>query len=399
MPSTKLTRGLYWSEQTQTFHFLIKIHGKKAGGDTGCPTWPMAETWLLQHKLGRRQQAAGGHPEAQAPAPTLLQALAAWRKVHEGVSGPGHVANVARAVRLHAEALHAVPVDRIGTAELETLRAAYMRGRGTGHGGAQLPHSEGGANRVVHHVRLVLTWALGRKAPGPRPIKGQEGVRGILWPEQVVPFLEEAWRGGPDHSAQGPRLVPHSATALCLMIALGLREAEALGARWEWWDLRRQVYRVGRSKSRRVREVPVPAWLAKHLAALRKTQGNPARGLILPAALDQQGHQVPHQRLFTTKPVARCAAKLKLTGLTPHRLRATFATAHFESGTPLSQIQQMLGHRDPSTTMRYIVQRPKDQAKAQERVAKAMGFQSGPPSVPQKTKPKRLNPIKKRKTA
>ena len=63
-------------------------------------------------------------------------------------------------------------------------------------------------------------------------------------------------------------------------------------------------------------------------------------------------------------------------GLHPHRLRASFATTHFEAGTPLSQIQQMMGHEDPETTMRYIVQRPKDQAVAQERVSELMGFKS-----------------------
>jgi len=47
-------------------------------------------------------------------------------------------------------------------------------------------------------------------------------------------------------------------------------------------------------------------------------------------------------------------------GLHPHSLRATFATAHWEAGTPLSQITAMLGHRDPNTTMIYINQRPRD---------------------------------------
>jgi hypothetical protein len=33
-----------------------------------------------------------------------------------------------------------------------------------------------------------------------------------------------------------------------------------------------------------------------------------------------------------------------------------------------------MGHRDPETTLGYILQRPKGQAEAQERVSKAMGF-------------------------
>jgi hypothetical protein len=33
-----------------------------------------------------------------------------------------------------------------------------------------------------------------------------------------------------------------------------------------------------------------------------------------------------------------------------------------------------MGYRDPATTMRYIIQRPKDQAEVQEWVAQAVGF-------------------------
>ena len=83
-----------------------------------------------------------------------------------------------------------------------------------------------------------------------------------------------------------------------------------------------------------------------------------------------------------------------------HGLRASFATTHFEAGTPLSQIQQMMGHSDPETTMGYIVQRPRDQAAAQERVSELMGFkvQESPtddshvtPSVKDNEKPLKNN--------
>lgn len=391
----KLRRGLWFSETTGTWHYEVRREGVKHAGDTGHPLEKGARLWLAR-KITQLKDAEVGlvPPEAW---PTLAEALQGWLRVRSGVSSPGHVANVARAVRLHAAPLHATPVDQITPHDLETLRAAYMKGRGQGSGGAKLPHSEGGANKAIFHLRLVLTWALRRPAPALPPLAAQEAVKGILWPEDVQGFLAEAWKGGRDHATTKARLVPHSVTAICLMIGLGLRETEALTARIEWWDRRRGVYIVGRSKSRYLREIPLPDWLTRHLTALLTLQGHPTKGLLLPAGLDKQGRQVPHERLFTTKPVARCAQALKITGLTPHRLRATFATAHFENGTTLSQIQQMLGHRDPQTTMRYIVQRPKDQAKAQERVAQAMGFEANPPTVlPPRTKGK-LTQTKKAK--
>lgn len=41
------------------------------------------------------------------------------------------------------------------------------------------------------------------------------------------------------------------------------------------------------------------------------------------------------------------------TELTPHGLRATYATLALESGAPLEQVQYSMGHRDPRTTERY----------------------------------------------
>jgi len=401
MPSTKVRRGLYWSEFTKTWHYEFRFERKKKNGDTGHASEKAARVWLAAFRGSLKNQQVG--LPTGAPALTLRKALAAWRKAYLGVSSDHHVVNVTRAVELHATALLDTPIDQIRLRDLEQLRSAYLHSTGLGHNGSKLRHSEGGANKMLFHLRTVLLYCakhgLGpREVPRLEPLEAQEGAQGIVWPEHVQAFVAEAWKGGKDHKAK-ERLVPHSATALCLMLALGLREAEALGARWEWLDERRQVYVVGKAKNRKLREVPLPHWLARQLANLRTAEGGPARGLILPAGVDRKGRQLPHVSGFTTKPVARCAAVLKISGLTPHRLRATFATAHFEAGTPLTQIQQMMGHADPETTMGYIVQRPKDQAEAQERVARAMGFESGPPAVPERKSRINLTPAKRRKAS
>jgi len=398
----KLRRGIWFSQKTGTWHYEFKYEGfPKQKGDTGHALEKPARDWVAAFKANLKKRLVGMAPEG--PAITLERALAEWKKAHQGVTSDRHVVNVCRAVELHAAALLQTPLDAITLRDLEALRSTYLQGTGKGYHEAELSHTEGGANKVIFHLRMVLRWC-GKHGLGPRevvklePLPAQEGAQSVVWPEQVQAFLAEAWKGGIDHKAK-IRLLPHSATALCMMLGLGLRENEALGARWEWLDLRRQVYVVGRAKSRRLREIPLPSWLARHLVNLRATQGNPSHGLMLPAGLDDEGRQIPHVPGFTTKPVARCAAALKISGLTPHRLRATFATAHFEMGTPLSQIQQMMGHRDPATTMRYIVQRPKDQAEAQERVAKAMGFESSPPEVPRPQSKAKITHIKKAKAS
>jgi integrase len=75
------------------------------------------------------------------------------------------------------------------------------------------------------------------------------------------------------------------------------------------------------------------------------------------------------------------ARALKIERLTPHGLRRTFATGLWEIGTPLGQIAQMMGHEDPMITFkRYIIERPKEQAEALEKLGKLMDLEETGPS-------------------
>jgi integrase len=293
-----------------------------------------------------------------------------------------HIANVRSALQLHLQDLLPLPLDQVTTERVETARTAYLNGKGRGHrpgqeGEWELDHTPGGANKLVQHLSSVLGWAVRRGTLAALPfrlprLKPQPAPEPVLWPEKVQAFLAEADRG---HKLL-VHPFPHGATAMRLMLQLGLREDEALNARWEWLDRRRRVYTIGQAKDRALREVPVPASLMDHLDRVLGPTTAVPRGLIL---LAEDG--AAHRAGFTAKPVARCAELAGVPGLHPHRLRASFATTHFEAGTPLSQIQQMMGHEDPETTMRYIVQRPKDQATAQENVARLMGFSAAADSI------------------
>jgi integrase len=208
--------------------------------------------------------------------------------------------------------------------------------------------------------------------------------RGVLWPERVQAFLTVV-DGMRKYQEEDP--VPQMSVALRMMIGAGLREAEALHMEWDRVDWRRHVLIVAQAvttgkkvKDRTVREIPMVSWLEIYLLRWWAHLERPARGLVL-ATRDGGAHLEGS----TTKAVRKGAQELSITGLTPHRLRATFATNLFEVGTPLSQIQQMLGHEKPEVTMRYIVQRPKDQAESLELAAVAMGFKV-PDRVPMKPK-------------
>lgn len=359
----------------RVYHYHFTLYGRTFGGSTRCEHRNSAEAWLQRYRENLAMEKVGLRT-AQA-LPTLAQTLDEWTRAQTGAAAERHLVNVRSSLELHLQELLPLSLDEISTEIVENARAAYLNGKGRGHrpgqeGEWELDHSMGGANKVIQNLGSVVGWAVRRgtlaKMPFKlAPLKPQPAVEPVLWPEKVQAFLAEA--------DQGHKLLihpfPHAATAIRLMLQLGLREAEARGARWEWLDRRRQVYTVGMAKSRELREIHVPAALMDHLdRVLGPTTALPA-GLIIPA---QDGQQ--HRPGFTAKPVERCAALVGVPGLHPHRLRASFATTHFEAGTPLSQIQQMMGHEDPETTMRYIVQRPKDQAAAQERVSELMGFKA-----------------------
>ncbi|TWI47718.1 phage integrase family protein [Pseudoduganella flava] len=126
-----------------------------------------------------------------------------------------------------------------------------------------------------------------------------------------------------------------------LLIGLGLREREAAGARQEWIDWQRSTYTLGRTKRRGAEPVPVPRWMIDHLRLLSRDEG-----LIAPRA---DGTEL--QAGFSRRPMMLANALCKTNGVTPHRLRGTFATLFSEEGVPIQTIQKVMRHKSPLTTM------------------------------------------------
>nr|WP_320132378.1 site-specific integrase [uncultured Holophaga sp.] len=404
MPSTNVRKGLYWSDRTRTWHYEFRFRGKKHNGDTGMSSSrTLAEGYVA--KLKEQLSAKEIGMVLPSDSPTLQELWEEWEATQKRQVTDKHIEDVRRAVQIHAVDLLQTRVGQIDEIALQRVRNIYLNA-------PDARRSEGGANNVLKLLHALLNWGVPRylpRAPRLKPLKPQEDPRAIIWPEQVQAFLSHADDGGwqamyrrsghEDYLRDEQDRWPHSATAMRLMIGLGLRENEALTARWEWVDARRQIYIVGRSKSRKLREIPIPLWLMEHLLALWQARKKPKTGMIIPERRDENGVEHPHDAGFTRKPCSRCAGLLKVHGLSPHRLRAVFATTHYEIGTPPGQIQQMLGHKSLVTTMRYIVQRPKDQILAQAKAAEAMGFTDQiegqqSPTSPQKSDKHKTNKSK-----
>jgi integrase/recombinase XerC len=343
MTERKTRGGLYQNPGSKTYKFRYKA----------------AQEWLRAHRQGASQRKVGIRNADNVP--TLKRALELWQTASVGVVTEKYANQKVDRIKKHMGPELVLPLHTIDTAVVEGARQRYLAGTKSGNGyKSDETRSVGGWNHLLRDLRSLMGWAVKRELIDRVPFavtatKVQEdpasGV--VIWPELVPRFLAEV--------DQLPWFEQDTRTAVRLMLFLGLREDEALTARWEWLDQRNKTYTVGDAKNRRLRTIPVPQVLLDYLKANHKRKSS---GLILPLDKD-----TPHGEGLTAGLVAKAAKAIKIRGMTPHRVRATFATAHFEEGTPLNQIQTLLGHENQATTLGYIVARPQKLAANQDRLA------------------------------
>ena len=380
----KLNRGLWWSDDSKTWHYEIKVNNQPYKGDTGHAIFGEAQDWKAAKKRTIKDAEVGILPPAPPPAPaiTLAELVALYRLKRGGTDKKetavtSHtLAAIELSLRLHWKGLAATPIDQITTAEVEDMRQRYLEGRGR--------RSKGGANKMVARLITVLAWAVRRGLIKELPfkldkLKFQKQVKAIVWPEQQRPFLRAS------------RACRNADARLAMLgcLTMGFREAEATGMRWEWFDWTAQIYRVGKAKDMEPRAIPMHPVFRRVMRTRWLYQGKPHQGLALKTKKGE-----PHFAGYLKKPVANTARRMKIVGLHPHWLRASAATAWWESGASIAKIMLWLGHEDAATTMLYIVKRDLDGRQIQVRAAQAGGW-----PVPVESPEKKPESPKRRKKA
>jgi integrase len=125
-----------------------------------------------------------------------------------------------------------------------------------------------------------------------------------------------------------------------------------------------------RTKGGEAYPLPLVSWLVDYLEPIRKTEG-----LI---ALDPKGK--PYHDAQLRRLMERANAEAGTPGLTPHRLRGTYATMLSRSRVPYQDIQQAMRHKSAQTTIGYLENDMANVARAQEEIAQITGlarFKSG----------------------
>jgi integrase/recombinase XerD len=204
--------------------------------------------------------------------------------------------------------------------------------------------------RRLAAVRAWLRWLReerlreddpGLRIPAPRRRRPLPRVLGQAEVERLL--------AGPDPAT--PRGLRDRAM-LELLYASGLRVSELCALRTGQLDLRRGLVRVI-GKGSRERLVPAGS---KALAALREylERGRPAlrpRGdTLFPG---RGGRPMTRQNFWVQLRRLGREAGIDADRLSPHVVRHSFATHLVEHGADLRTVQQLLGHRDISTTEIY----------------------------------------------
>ena len=205
-------------------------------------------------------------------------------------------------------------------------------------------YAAGTINRVLVLLRygytLALRWHIDGVDSNPakelKNLKEDNKIERYLTPEQTTRLLTAV------RHSQNPLL----ADIVAFLLFTGARKREALDAKWQDVDWRQKLWRIPKTKSGKVRHVPLSTGALRLLQDLQE-KADPAIEHIF--ANPRTGK--PFVSIFYSWDTARKEAGLP--ELRIHDLRHSFASFLVNAGRSLYEVQELLGHADIRTTSRY----------------------------------------------
>lgn len=329
----------------QTWHYRFQINGVRVQRST-------RETvkYRAEEVASRAYEHAKLWARGEEPIPTLRELFVQWLAAHEPIVSSAHIKSIGTVGRLHLYDLGDVSIAALTTAMIENARLRHLE-----------THSRSSTNHWLKAIQLVCHWAVRRKVIPQVPWTVKE-LKVQKRPRAILPIsATTAWLAALDDYAGNHAGIK---IAVRLMLGVGLRESETRTARWEWLDWERQTYTPGITKGREADPVPLPAWLIDYLRPLRRDEG--------PMVVNSHGRSCSAS--FTRRSIQSANAVCGTLGLTPHRLRGTFATQLSEQGVPVQTIKRVMRHKDVRTTMFYLESNLGSVVGAQHRIAQQMGL-------------------------
>ena len=213
-----------------------------------------------------------------------------------------------------------------------------------------VPYHPRTINAHLETLRKVLRRAvehrdLDRMPCEIRMLKTPDSLPRYAYPDEI-----KQWMGQMDLS--------HRIRAIVSLMT-GISDRDLGYVRKSGIDLHNALVRYRRPKTTTDIVIPVTRTACKLLGHLVTSSPGPA---LFPAASAKKAFSLASER----------AALSGGRKITPHMLRHSFGTWLVSIGTPLEFIQQMMGHKDPKTTMRYARVMPEHLREAIDRLEEKM---------------------------
>jgi integrase len=184
-----------------------------------------------------------------------------------------------------------------------------------------------------HMLRLAEEWGYIEKVPRIRLAKEPEGRLRFL-SEDEIPRLLQACEDSKN---------PYLTAIVTLALNTAMRKGEILGLTWERVDFARGVLVLEQTKSGRRREIPMNRAVYDVLSPL---PGPKAEGVLFRKASGAAWGNI--RTAFE-----RALKEAKIADFRFHDLRHTYASWLMMRGRSLKEVQEILGHREFSMTLRY----------------------------------------------
>jgi site-specific recombinase XerD len=217
-------------------------------------------------------------------------------------------------------------------------------------------YAPGTCNRALVLLRYGFTLALRWKVAGlvSNPVKE---IKNLQDDNKIERFLtnDQMTRLMAEVRSSESGMLQH---IVLFLLYTGARKREVLDATWADVDWERKSWRIPKTKSGKIRHIPLSAGALQLLGTLREmtakmggmnsvAQGELARRHIF--ANPKTG--LPFVSFFYSWDAARKRAGLP--DLRVHDLRHSFASFLVNAGRSLYEVQELLGHADIRTTSRY----------------------------------------------
>ena len=210
-------------------------------------------------------------------------------------------------------------------------------------------YAPGTCNRALVLLRYGYTLAVRWRLPGISHNPVLE-VKNLRDDNKIERFLSE------EQLARLVHCVKHSDNTMLYYIVVfllytGARKREVLDARWEDVDWAQKSWRIPKTKSGKIRHVPLSTGALQLLEYLRALNQEEPEDLRSAHVFCNPRTGLPFVSFFYSWDTARKEAGLP--DLRVHDLRHSFASFLVNAGRSLYEVQELLGHADIRTTSRY----------------------------------------------